>query len=158
MPQSQSNAGVTVSSSAYAPPLIAKQKEVGFKYIDPGKGYSFTAAWFDLTLENFSTPDPSNTLLTVYTGEVRNKGIELQGTAKLTKNLTFIVNYAYTASEVTKDNPAANGTSNVGNQLASIAPNMANGWLMWGRSMGDSCLGCRNRAYLYGQTPRRHPE
>ena len=131
MPQAQSNAGVTVSSSAYAPPLIEKQIEVGFKYINPEKGHSFTAAWFDLGLENFATPDPSNTLLTVYTGEVRNKGIELQGTAKLTRNLTGILNYAYTESKVTKDNPAANGTSNLGHQLASVAPNMASGWLMW---------------------------
>jgi iron complex outermembrane receptor protein len=130
MPQSQSNAGPPVASSIYAPPLESSQKEVGFKYIDPA-GYSFTTAVYDLVMNNFQTPDPTNPVLSVYTGQVENKGVEMQGTAKLTKNLTGILNYAYTHSEVTQDNPTSSGTSNLGNQLPSVAHNMANAWVMW---------------------------
>ena len=131
MPQSQSNAGPPVASSIYAPPLESNQKEIGFKFIDPNQQYSFTAAYFDLTMNNFVTPNPTNPVLSVYTGQVENKGIQLQGTAKLTKNLTGIANYAHINSAVTQDNKNSSGVSTVGNQLPSVAPNMANGWLMW---------------------------
>lgn len=130
IPQNLSNSGVPVSSLLTAPPQSSTQKEVGYKYVDQ-RGYSLTAAAFEVGLTNLQTPDPANPALSIFTGEARSRGFELQGTAVLSGKLSAVVNYARVNATVVKDNPDSKGASNLGNRLASVPPVSYGAWLMW---------------------------
>ena len=88
-----------------------------------------TLSAFQLTQKNVLTPDPVNTSFRVQTGEVRLRGVELEGKAQLTDDLSLIAAYAYTHSEITKDNPTAAGRSNEGNRYAFVPTHQASAWV-----------------------------
>ena len=75
-------------------------------------------------------PDPENgPFAATQVGEVRSRGIEVEGTASLADGLNLSLAYAYNDAEVTKDNPDIAGVSNEGNEPQLAPKNLASAWL-----------------------------
>jgi len=108
-------------------PLTSKQWEAGLKYQPPGMNATFSAAAFDLRQNNALTdaPDPS-VIGSVQDGQVRSRGIELEATAELTRNLKLLGAYTLQNVEVTKG--AATDTS-VGNAPTATPRHLGSLWL-----------------------------
>lgn len=95
--------GQDFSGNAFDP-MKAKQWEAGIKY-QPANGKTlFTAAVFDLTKTNITTPDPRNLNFSILTGEARSRGLELEAKGEVAKGLNLTAAYSYTDSEVTRSN------------------------------------------------------
>ena len=107
-------------------PTTGEGYEVGIKYQPPGTRTLLTASAFEITQQNISTVDQA-TQATVQTGEVRVRGIELEGKASLTDNLDVIVGYSYLQPIVT-----ANGnTATIGNDFQQVSRQLASAWGMY---------------------------
>lgn len=104
-------------------PTEGKQYEIGVKYQPPGYDASVTVSAFDLTQKNVTTTDPVNTGFSVQSGEVRSRGMEIEGKASLSNNLNMLASYAYTDAEITED------TTFEGNTPRAIPRNTASLWL-----------------------------
>jgi len=112
--------GVNVFGQAFQP-QTAKQTELGVKY--QGGAIGFTAAVYDIRETNRRTPDPTNPLNQVQTGEVRSKGLELEAVAALNKAVDIVAAYSRTEAEVTKSNSA-----DLGKRLSSVPEYQASLW------------------------------
>jgi iron complex outermembrane receptor protein len=88
----------TNAAGALFRPETGTQYEVGVKYVPTSFDGIFTVALFDLTRQNVLTADPNNIFAQVQTGEVRSRGIELEGKANVTDNLK--VTAAFTAMDI----------------------------------------------------------
>ncbi len=117
-------------SGADSQPLraeIARQWEAGIKSEFFDGRFSATVAWFHLTKQNIATshPDPELAFrgVSVLTGEARNKGVEVDITGELLPGWNIIANYAYTDSEITKNN---DGTQ--GNRFPNVPEHAGNIW------------------------------
>ncbi|MBR0688526.1 TonB-dependent siderophore receptor [Bradyrhizobium manausense] len=84
-------------------PETAKQAEVGVKYQPLGFDGHFGIALFDLKRENVLTTNPSNALLSVQTGEVTSRGIELEAVANVMPGLKVIASHTVYDIFVSKD-------------------------------------------------------
>ena len=84
------------------------------------------------------TPDPANTSYRVQTGEVRMRGLELEGKAEINDAFSVIASYAYTDSEITRDNSNASGVNNEGNRLAFVPEHQAALWLDYSVQSDDA--------------------
>ena len=74
-------------------PTTGQQYEIGIKY-QPEEFNSFiTFSAFDLTQQNVSTADPEHEFFSVQTGEIRSRGIELEGHASLANGLDLVAAY-----------------------------------------------------------------
>lgn len=105
-------------------PTTAHQYEGGVKFQPKGSDAFITASVFELTQQNVSTTDPSNSNFKVQTGEVRSRGFELEGKANLAPGLGLIASYTYQDVEVTKSNDG-----NEGKRPAVVPDQMAALWL-----------------------------
>lgn len=116
----QPTTGTDFSGDPFAP-TTGNQYEIGVKYQPPGTNSLISAAVYQLTQQNVLTSDPAHTQFSVQTGEVRSRGIEIEGKASLTNNLSLTASYAYVDPEVTKANDGTEGNSPVAvpNHLAS---------------------------------------
>ncbi|NBF12808.1 TonB-dependent siderophore receptor [Pseudomonas sp. Fl4BN1] len=104
-------------------PSTGKQHEVGLKYQPPGSNSSVTLSAFDLRKQNVPTTDPNDPsgVNQIQIGEVRSRGIELEGIAGLSEELNLIANFAYTRVKVTRDtNFEGNRPFNVPEHTASL--------------------------------------
>jgi len=110
-------------------PTTGEQFEVGLRYQPDGINSFVSLSAYQLTQQNVLTPDPVNTNYRVQTGEVRVRGLELEGKAEINDAFSVISSYAFTHSEITRDNPAANGTTNQGKRLAFVPEHQAALWL-----------------------------
>jgi len=110
-------------------PTTGEQFEIGVRYQPEGSASFVSLSAYHLTQENVLTIDPLHTSARVQTGEVVIQGIELEGKAELTDSLSVIASYAYTHSEITKDNPNASGVSNKGNRFSFVPEHQASIWL-----------------------------
>nr|WP_314873761.1 TonB-dependent siderophore receptor [uncultured Pseudomonas sp.] len=104
-------------------PTEGRQYELGVKYQPPGYDAFITVSAFDLVQTNVSTTDPVNPGYSVQSGEVRSRGIELEGKASLSHELNVLASYAYLDAEITKDNRFE------GNAPRATARNTASLWL-----------------------------
>ena len=118
----QPNPDTDISGTLFKP-TEGKQYEVGIKYQPPGYNSSVTVSAFDLTQKNVTTADPLNSGYSVQSGEVRSRGIEVEGKASLTSNLNVLASYAYTDARITED------TSYKGNTPRAIPCHTAGVWL-----------------------------
>lgn len=116
--------GVDANGNSFVP-MEAKQFEVGLKYELPNNELLLTAAAFDITQENVRTPDAANPFLSVQTGEIRSRGIELEGRGQITENLNFIAALTLLDTEVTKTNVAAA----LGNRPQAVPDYFGSIWL-----------------------------
>ncbi len=110
-------------------PTTGEQYEVGVKYQPPGFNGFFSASVYQLTRQNVTTPDPNFPNFSVQTGEVRSRGIELEGTVDLSSGLRATVAYSYNDAEITKDNPNASGISAEGNRPNLTPEHLASAWV-----------------------------
>ena len=83
-----------------------------------------TAALFEITQQNLTTPNPTNPLFNVQTAEGRSRGLELEAIASLIEGLKVVASYTYTDTEVTKTNTLAQ----LGKQFIVTPTNMAALW------------------------------
>lgn len=120
-------AGTDFDGNAFKP-TTGEQYEAGIKFEPAGFRGLFTASVFQITQQNVLTNDPINYGYSVQDGEVRVRGLELEGKAKLTDNLDVIASYTYLDAEVTQDNPSEYGTSKVGTAPSGVPNNTASLW------------------------------
>ena len=115
--------GTDASGNSFKP-TTAQQYEGGVKF-QPAGGDSFVAlSVFHLTQQNVSTTDPANTSYKVQTGEIRSRGVELEGRANLMPGLGVIASYTFQDVEVTRSNDG-----NVGKRPTVTPEQMASLWL-----------------------------
>ncbi|WP_213774028.1 TonB-dependent siderophore receptor [Bradyrhizobium sp. dw_78] len=113
----------TTYTYALLPPTTAQQYEGGIKYQPAGSRSFVTAAVFDLTEQNVATTDPNHQNFSIATGEIRSRGLELEGHSNLTDNIELIGAYTYNDALVTQST-----TTNLGKVPTGIPKNMASLW------------------------------
>ncbi len=134
-------------------PTTGEQFEVGVKYQPDGSNSFITLSAYNLTQDNVLSPDPDNTSFNVQTGQVRMRGIELEGKAEITDALSVLASYAYTDSEITKANANASGISNQGNRFAFVPRQQASLWLDYAVQTSDAWDGLS-----FGAAPLYRPD
>ncbi len=117
----QPQSGVDFNGDRFEP-TTGEQYEIGVKYDVPAQNAFVTLSAFELTQQNVLTSDPVNTGFSVQTGEIRSRGIELEGVASLENGLDLIASYTFLDQEVTKSNDADKGKRprSVPRQTASL--------------------------------------
>jgi iron complex outermembrane recepter protein len=115
-------------------PTTADQYEIGVKYQPTGFNSFITASLFDLTERNVASSDPENFGSYVQVGQVRARGVELEGHASLSDNLNLVASYTYLSSVSTKSDltgTAIDGStvSLQGLQTWGMPRNVAAAWL-----------------------------
>ena len=160
----QPTAGADFNGNAFVP-SEGRQIEAGVKYEPTGLPRDVrlfaSAAVYDLTQDHVLTNDPSHLFFSVQTGEVRVRGLELEGVARLRERLTINGSYSYTDSEVTRSNGG-----DLGKQLPAVprhkAALLVDYTLQTGRFAGLGVgVGVRYIGSLYGDaanTLRSDPE
>lgn len=92
------------------PPTQGKQTEVGLKYQPHVWDTLLTFSVYDLRQTNVATADPAEPGFSVAAGEVRSKGVELEGHTKPLPGVVLSGSYTYLDNMVTKDNTGLVGT------------------------------------------------
>lgn len=110
-------------------PTTGEQYEAGVKYQPAGMDSFITVSAYQLTQKDVLTPDPVNYSYKVQTGEVRVRGLEVEGKGEISDAVSVIASYAYTDSKITRDNPTAAGVSTQGNRLSYVPRHQAALWL-----------------------------
>ena len=125
----QPEVGTDADGNAFKP-TTSQQYEVGVKYQPPGYHSFITAALFNLKQQNVLTTDPTNSNFETQTGEIRSRGLELEGHASLSNDLDLILSYTYVDATVTKSNTTSGAyTYNVGDTPNGVPSNMASAWV-----------------------------
>lgn len=101
--------------------------ELGTKFERTDKRLSATVALYELTKKNISNyvPDPSGFFDTLAVGEARSRGLEVDVQGQLTRQLSLIGSYAYTTTEVTRDE------AYLGKRLPNVARHSGSLWLRY---------------------------
>jgi len=112
-------------------PETGRQFEVGVK-ADVAEQLSLTFAAFDIRKQNVLTEDPENPLLSVQTGELASRGIELNLEGEILPGWNVTTGYTYLDAFVSKDN-----TDIVDNALANVPDNQFSLWTTYELQKGD---------------------
>ncbi|WP_232431093.1 TonB-dependent siderophore receptor [Burkholderia ubonensis] len=106
-------------------PTKADQVEIGVRYQSPDQQRMASIAAFDIHQRNVVTVDPEHPFFNVQAGEVRSRGVELEGRARLGNRVDVIAAYTYLDTTVRADsNPAV-----VGKRVAAVPRHLASLWL-----------------------------
>lgn len=116
---------VGTNFSAIPQPETGQQYEVGIKYQPTGSNSYVTASIFDLRKQNVTTLDPNNAALRVQTGEVRSRGLELEGKTSLGRQLDLIASYTWLDPWISK----SNDPREIGKMPFQTARNTAKLWV-----------------------------
>jgi len=100
--------GTNAATGQLLAPETGKQAEVGVKYQPNGFNGHFGVALFDLRRQNVLTTDPANPLLSMQTGEVRSRGVELEAVLNPLPGLKIIGAYTSYNFETMQDLDPAN--------------------------------------------------
>lgn len=95
--------GTDFNGSAFKPSL-GNQAEIGVKYQPPTFPGFITASLFDLTQQDVLTQDPLHVGFSVQTGEIRSRGVEVEGAINPTRGLNIGAAYTFLDNEVTESN------------------------------------------------------
>ncbi len=114
--------GTNASSEPFKPET-GRQYEVGVKYQLPDTNAFVTLAAFDLRRQNVLATDPGNPNDQVQTGEVRSRGIEVEGVASFDFGLDVIAAYTYLDVDILE-----NSGVNEGNRPDGVAKQRASLW------------------------------
>ena len=106
-------------------PETGVQYEFGLKYQPVGSNSFITASVFDLRKQNVTTVDPVNVTKRVQTGEVRTRGVELEGKTSLGRQLDVIASYTFLDPWVSK----SNDPKEIGKMPFQTARNTAKLWM-----------------------------
>lgn len=82
-------------------PTEGKQWELGLKYQPPGSTSFYTASLFHITQENVATKLPQEDFYSSV-GEIRSRGLELEGHLQLAERLKLLGSYTFTDIEYTQ--------------------------------------------------------
>jgi iron complex outermembrane receptor protein len=95
----------TTGDGALFKPETGEQVEVGLKYKPTAFDGLFTVALFDLTRQNTPTADPADAFgfAQIQTGEIRSRGIELEGKVNLNDNWRVTAAFTTMDLEVAED-------------------------------------------------------
>ena len=101
--------------------------EVGTKFEGADKRLSATVALYQLTKKNISNyvPDESGFFDTLAVGEARSRGLEVDVQGEITRQLAVIASYAYTTTEVTRDE------TYLGKRLPNVPRHAGSLWLRY---------------------------
>ncbi len=132
------NSGISIDNKAF-PAEESSSYEIGTKLETEDGKITGTLALYKIEKENVLTTNPVNTDFSISAGEVGSRGVELDISGEIIKNVRFSAAYAYTDATVTKgDNTIRTGSRfpNVPKNSASIVvtPTFA----LWG---GTASLG-----------------
>lgn len=105
-------------------PTTEDQYEMGVRYQPEGSELFITASIYELTQQNVLTTDPVDSQFNVQTGEIQSHGFELEVKTNIDDNTRLIAAYAYTDTEVTKDN----NPDKVGNRVSGVPYNQFSLW------------------------------
>ena len=100
------NAGADQSNAAFAPQK-GRAFEAGAKWQSADQRLNGAVALFDIEKSNVLTRSPTDANFNVAAGEVRSRGLEADLAGKLDTHWRATANFAYTDTEVTRDNNAA---------------------------------------------------
>lgn len=95
------NNGISLENTAF-PAETSRSQEVGAKYDHAGGSLSTTLALYKIDKSNVLTTNPANPDYSISAGEVGSKGVELDVSGELTRNLRLSAAYAYTQTVVNK--------------------------------------------------------
>ncbi len=116
------NSGISIDNKAF-PAEDSRSYEVGTKLETADGKVTGTLALYKISKKNVLTTNPANTDFSISAGEVGSKGVELDISGEIMKNVRFSAAYAYTDAKVTKgDNTITTGTQfpNVPKNSASV--------------------------------------
>jgi len=105
-------------------PTTGEMFEAGVKYQPPGMNSFIQLAAFQITQQDVLTADPLYANFSLQTGEIRSRGIELEGRASLSDGLDLIGTYAYTEAEIT----SSTTPGVAGNQAPQVPKHAASAW------------------------------
>lgn len=139
--------GTDANGDAFVPER-GKQYEAGIKYQPRGARSYVTLAVFDLTKENVLQYDPA-TFIPGQTGQIRSRGIELEGIASFDSGLDLIASYTLLDMEITESvNPVE-----VGKQPAQVPEHKLSVWADYRMANGFGIGGgVRYNGEQYGDT------
>ena len=103
-------------------PTTAEQYEAGIKYQPPGYNSFISAAIFDLRERNVASGDPDHEGYSVQIGQIRARGLELEGHASLTNNLDISASYTYLNNVTTQSNLTAQTLGGTTVSLQGLEP------------------------------------
>ncbi len=105
-------------------PEESEQFEGGVRYL--GEHVRASASLFQIRRLNLLTADPNDPDFSIQTGEVRVRGLEIEGTWSLTDHLSIQGGYAHLDGEITESN---NG--DLGQELADTPAHQANAFIRY---------------------------
>lgn len=108
-------------------PTTGEQHEAGVKIAPTGWNAELTVAAYQLTQQNVLTSDPLHTGFSIQTGEVRSRGIELEGRGRVGSQLELVAALNTVDAKTTRSTVAAN----VGARPTSVPRNQASLWADW---------------------------
>jgi iron complex outermembrane receptor protein len=106
--------GSDINGNPYQPET-GRQYEAGVKYQPAGHASFVTVGVFDLRRQNMLTADPTNPALSIQTGEVRSRGVEIEGVTRLRGGLGLTAAITLLDLEITKST-----TTNLGLRPANL--------------------------------------
>lgn len=120
--------------------------ETGLKYQPENWDALFSAAIYHLTQTNVLSADPANPRLSVQSGEVRSRGLELEAHARLSPQWSVIAAYTWQNVEYTKGN-----ANEVGRTPSRVPTRFGGVWLAWDAPSGwGAALGVRHNGGSWG--------
>lgn len=127
-------------------PEKGRQYELGVKFQPRGSQSFVTAAVFDLRRKNYLTADRDHTLFFLQIGEVRMRGLELEGNVKLPAGFSVIGAYTLLDSRVTSSNDTVSGIdpadltlkarAQQGRRLMAVPRHNASLWINYANPLG----------------------
>lgn len=112
-------------------PTTGQQYEAGLRFEPRGSHAYFTLGAYQIKQQNVATPDPDGTMCgtsvcNVQTGEIRVRGLELEGRAATRIGLTFVGSLTRTWSKVTR---SSNTATELGNRVGQVPEWLASGFV-----------------------------
>lgn len=106
----QPTAQASKDGSPYQP-TRGRSVEAGLRYQPPGEHMMLTASVYDIRQNNVLTQDPNDPTNSIQAGQVRSRGIELEGTWEPTPQWSVLASYTFLDAKVTRSNtPGQEGT------------------------------------------------
>lgn len=129
------NSGIGIDNQAF-PAEESRADEMGAKLDMPG-GLAGTLALYRIRKKNVLTTNPVNPDYAIPAGEVASRGVELDVSGRLRRNLKLSASYAYTDARVTR----GDNTVRTGNRVPNVPRHSANVLLVAGDARASAGAG-----------------
>jgi iron complex outermembrane receptor protein len=129
------NSGISLDNKAF-PAEESRSDELGAKFDTPG-GLAATLAVYRIRKKNVLTTNPVNTDFAIPAGEVVSKGVELDVSGRLRRDLKLSASYAFTDARVTR----GDNTIRTGSRFPNVPRHSANLLLVAGDARASAGAG-----------------